>query len=628
MKKISLNEELLHQIRLMNFDKSKTLLEQTPPKKKVDGGGYSWSSNMQKTTPNASVSVDGKLIKNDKTDQKQKKSTNEIKLTDEDIQFAFDWVKKNVKKPENVDNANSFIESCSTKCVKPNDDKNLSRTFDLSNRACMACHKFIDPTGYFYNDKKPSEQEVQDFYIVVNKWNNFDSRRIEHNALMFGSLLLTLLSGGATAPLLLALGFDVADGFLYLEDDDPFMAGMSFFFGLLPGFQLAGPLLRSGMKELGLAYKEAKVMGGTLRTSKPFSKEAKIIKDALENDKLRREALVNGIRALVKIVFKEAKTVPILNIIFYLYEKGFLLGRFLTIFGLKCYGIFLTYEQIAKLMGIKEKEIKKKEEPNQIKDLYIDFSNNLKNKVLSSKDKTTFNDLTLLLQVALLSGGYEPLYVVESPFINWDNNKKTLIFNNSSNIKNVNILTSTGKLIKTYKNKIGSKTFSIPNILIDGVLILEIETYNNKKESIKFISNTSSQQTLTFGKKGLPNWGYYDEWTESAVRNFQKKNDLPFDGATGGQVGSKIKDLISKGSISTTKISSTLKFVDSDLSTLQSKNENNLTPEQSKPENLAKEIEAQKDTITDQIIDELTIPSNINVDSLINTYNDIERLKD
>ena len=30
MKKISLNEELLHQIRLMNFDRSKTLLEHDP----------------------------------------------------------------------------------------------------------------------------------------------------------------------------------------------------------------------------------------------------------------------------------------------------------------------------------------------------------------------------------------------------------------------------------------------------------------------------------------------------------------------------------------------------------------------------------------------------------------------
>ena len=126
----------------------------------------------------------------------------------------------------------------------------------------------------------------------------------------------------------------------------------------------------------------------------------------------------------------------------------------------------------------------------------------------------------------------------------------------------------------------------------------------------------------------MPEWGYYDEWTESAVRNFQKKNNLNFDGVTGGQVGSKIKDLIYQGSISTTKIYSTLKFVDNDLSSLQSKNENNLTPEQAKPENLAKEIQAQKDTIADQIIDELTIPSNINIDSLINTYNDIERLKD
>ena len=600
MKKISLNEELLNQIRLMNFDRSKTLMEQNPPKKEVD----------------------------DKTDQKQKKSNNEIKITDEDIRFAYDWVKKNVKKPENVVNTNSFIESCSNKCVKPSDDKNLSKFFDLSNRACMACHKFIDPTGYFYNDKKPSEQEVQDFYIVVNKWNNFDSTDIEHKALMFGSILLTLMSGGATAPLLLAFGFDVADAYLWHEQGNDFMAGMSLFFGLLPGLMLAGPLLKSAMKELGLAYKEAKVMGGTLRSSKPLSKEAKIAKEMLENEKLRTEALVNGIRLLIKIVFKEAKTVPILNIIFYLYEKGFLLGRFLTIFGLKCYGLFLTYEQIAKLMGVKEKEVKKESEPDQLKDTYFDFSVNLKNKNLSSKDKTTFNDLTLLLQVALLSGGYEPLYVTESPLINWDQTKKTLVFNNSSNIKNVNVLTSTGKLIKTYKNKIGSKTFSLSNIIVDGLFIVDIETFSNKNDSVKFISNTSSQQILTFGGKRLPEWGYYDEWTESAVRNFQKKNNLNFDGVTGEQVGSKIKDLIYQGSISTTKIYSTLKFVDNDLSSLQSKNENNLTPEQAKPENLAKEIQAQKDTIADQIIDELTIPSNINIDSLINTYNDIERLKD
>ena len=96
---------------------------------------------------------------------------------------------------------------------------------------------------------------------VVNKWNNFDSTDIEHKALMFGSILLTLMSGGATAPLLLAFGFDVADAYLWHEQGNDFMAGMSLFFGLLPGLMLAGPPLKSAMKELGLAYKEAKVMG-------------------------------------------------------------------------------------------------------------------------------------------------------------------------------------------------------------------------------------------------------------------------------------------------------------------------------------------------------------------------------
>jgi hypothetical protein len=584
MKKL-LNEELLRQIRLMNFDRSKTLLEQ----------GYE----------------------------------DKFTITPDTIKNAYNWINQNVKNKNNKSNASKFVSTCNNKCVTT--DQTLSRTFDLSDRACMACHKFIDPSGYFYNDKTPSEQELQDFYLVVNSWNNFEvSKDLQHNILMVSSIIVTLISGGATLPLIIASGLDVTDGMLYLQDGDEFSAGLSFFVAALPGGAALLPTLRVGIKELGLAYKESKALTTVGRSSKPLSKEAKVVKEMLENDKLRREAFVKLIRTSVKVTFQKLKGIKLIGFIFWLIEKGFLTTRFLTKAGVILYGFFITYEQIAKLLGLKQveqKEIEKKVSSDEVKNTYITFNDEMKTKLLSLKNKDTFNGLTTLLQMALFAGGYEPLYMDESPYITWDKTKKTIYFKYSSNIKNVKIFNITGKLLKTYENTNGNDKFEINNIKVDGIFIIHVESFNNKKDTIKFSPNMSTQQTLSFGKTKLPKWGFYDEWTESTVRNFQKKYNLKFDGVAGPEVAEKIKDLVINKTISESNLMLTFKTANVEIENNQKVAVKKFNQEQLKPENIEKEIEKQKEKISKDVIESITIPKNINIDSLVRSNEEIQDFK-
>jgi hypothetical protein len=256
--------------------------------------------------------------------------------------------------------------------------------------------------------------QMTDLKTSVQKWTESEEfSRMVHNTLMFGSLAITLLSGGATAPLLIAAGLDVADAAYYAAEDKPYEAGLSLFFALIPG----GPLLWKGAK------KGVEITGDALRTTQSFTKPT-----ALSTTKTGLDLMINTGSAVKSYVTSTAKILQffkslisfhiarflelgkidsLFGWLYWLVEKGYIITSFLTKFGLMIGGIFYTWAKIAEIIGIEKtlekKKIQKAETSNTTFDQLLTEFNRLVwdlDTNLSINDKTKNKDL-YLLQVAL-----------------------------------------------------------------------------------------------------------------------------------------------------------------------------------------------------------------------------------
>jgi hypothetical protein len=283
--------------------------------------------------------------------------------------------------------------------------------------------KFEDPNRrvltkkeieYLKNTSNRKLDQMTDIKNSIQKWTKSDEfNSIIHNSLMFGSLAITLFSGGATAPLLIAAGLDVADAAYYVAEDKPYEAGLSLFFALIP----AGPMLWKGVK------KGVEMTGDALRITQSFTKPTSLsttktgldfmintgstIKGYISNTTKMLQFFKSLISFHIVRFLELGKIDSLFGWIYWLVEKGYIVASFLTKFGLMIGGVFYSWDKIAKIIGIEKKIENKKIQKNETTNITFNQLLSEFNRLvwdldtnLSINNKTKSKDL-YLLQVAL-----------------------------------------------------------------------------------------------------------------------------------------------------------------------------------------------------------------------------------
>jgi peptidoglycan hydrolase-like protein with peptidoglycan-binding domain len=532
-----LTEELLKQLRLIKYDRSKTLLEQKeyPVSNPVKSDRLGDDGNFSATP---------KIFSDDVYKNYQKLSPEEKEKLESEFlndQWKSRLCTKNAQQKHSVFDG-EYYTSHEDFC-KPFGGTQIYKSGEGGG---------VLGQGYFCGCKNNGEvlinnkiQKVNDYlnrpytestYVISEFLND------QHNILMIAGILFAIF-GGAVFDVL-ALGIDAIDVGLYIEEGDPFMAGLSAMFALLPMGDLIklyvknNPGVKNASKKLLINILER------LKLKKPLTKEQEKFIKALNESKMVNLAYWKMVRIKIRKIIMGESPSYFVRFLVWLVEKGILSVKFLLKFGLIIGGIFYSWYKIADWLGIKPKG-----EGNEIKDIskydfvelnVLNYLRNMEKSGFSWSIKNSKTDLPQVaaIQYALYAGGY--FTPMDPPSYKLTNG--VLSFSSSKNIKNVKIYNVAGRLMDNLNND-KNDNFSSKNKLTKGVYILKITNTNGTEQTIKITYAGDEYKAYNFGKvTNKVKWGHYDEYTKNAVENYQEKNSLSVDGVAGKNT---IKSLIS-----------------------------------------------------------------------------------
>lgn len=479
MEKI-LTKELLEQIRLMSYDRSMTLNEQTIPSDRLGKTG-----EFQPDLPTM-----------EKTQKKQKSLNNKQEELDKY------WKPRICRKRHE--------EMCQT----------FGGTKVYRVEGSVAEEKILG-YGYTCGCKVNGEitigsgkvQKVNEY--LMNPFTKFtynvkDFLQDEHNVLMIGSIIFTF--GGLP---LLGLSADIIDASVYISEGNPYMAGLNFLFSVVP-LDKVFPGLKTGVKTF------TRTIINKLKKGIPLDEfEEKVVKYVTG-----KKAIIIAYKRLYRMMIngwlRKYDIFYIVRIILWLVKKGVLATQFLVKWGLLIGGVFYSWKKISEILGISENREKSSEFPRT--KIYDEVRNyleamNQKGYSYSTSLKNTNLPEIAAVQYVLSSGGY---YNTKKPSLKIQFNH--LLFENSDLIKSVRILTTDGKLIEEFKNN-GENKFTTNKTLKNGTYVVDIKKTDDTNEKIKINVTPNSSQLYNINKPKIK-WGYYDDTTRSAVVNFQKNNGL------------------------------------------------------------------------------------------------------
>jgi peptidoglycan hydrolase-like protein with peptidoglycan-binding domain len=187
-------------------------------------------------------------------------------------------------------------------------------------------------------------------------------------------------------------------------------------------------------------------------------------------------------------------------------------------------------------------------------DLFVNLLETAKkeNKTYSTK-YSYYNINVLIAQYVFYAAGLDVEPVKSSYFVK----NNILTINNSEDIKNVSMHTSTGTLIQTINNQNHSKvlTYNFGNLpiatfLANKLLILKFTMFDKTTQTVRVFVGRDISGVYNYGQVGvipLAEWGVFDKSTEKLVNIYQKQNGLQVDGKIGPDTLSKlISDLKTK----------------------------------------------------------------------------------
>jgi len=562
VKNIPLNEELLNQLRLIKYDRSKTLLEQT------------LKNDLPKPEPFRQGEYTGDVFMKDLKNTEYLEYKN---LSKEDKEkYKNEWLNKEWKGklctkspndkgsiPDGTGGHISHEEFCSS--------FGGTQIYPSTSSAILG-------QSYFCGCKVNGETNIGSRLVKVNEYLNRPYSEITygisefmgdpHNLAMVGSIALSLFGGPAGA--LLALGIDVLEFGLYLEEGDPYMAGLSLVFTLVPFSKLSEIWLKSVPKLGKLTKDKLKNILDKLLSKKALSKGEQTFLGMLTDKSIMISLTKNMIMARLMDIIKKYDVIYLIRFFMWLIKKGALTAKFLVKWGLVIGGVFYSWGKLAELLGIKEKGETSKGDTEinedgfgMVKGYLDDFKKN-KN-VFSTKTGSTQKPFVVILQYVLYAGGYfkqkTPTYDIRNGSIE--------ITNNGDLIKNVSIYSVSGTLLDSYNNDNYSKKFVLKKYLNKGTSILVAELFNGKKVKSQILNVPNKQQLNNLiGKETkpiTPNWGVFDDITKDAVMLFQHNNKLTTDGIVGQDTIDKMISLINSGNITSSNIDSIYKKVNFDF---------------------------------------------------------------
>lgn len=409
-----------------------------------------------------------------------------------------------------------------------------------------------------------------------------------HVILPVASFVLNVFGG--PPGMVVGAGLETIDAALYqFYDEDPYMAGLSLIFALVPLGELAQiPGFKQVTKE-GVEEGLEKLLWKQVRKEPLNESEELFLKNVTNNPKLLQEfntAVVNA--SLRKVLVSNPKGYT--DVLTWMVQKGILsYEKYSTIINLifstaaydywayknlgKCSASFKfsdllqllpktegisasnlirqielqpftntkeTCERIIQIKLLKEKEKLIKEYQKSFQKMAQGVIPVLiKNKdIMSTSLSNSFQFEVGLIQSILYQCGFTKKDVL----IKVKGGK--FIFNDAKRVKKVIISNVTGKIFETITNTDKNTFYSKP--LKDGVYILLIYTNNSDKPITKkftIIKQFSESYNFTSESEKL-NWGYYDEKTKKSVEDFQKYFNLEVDGVVGPSTLLKMLDLV------------------------------------------------------------------------------------
>ena len=560
MEKI-LTEELLKQLRLIKYDRAKTLMEQKEvPTVKSDRLG---SGGQFSATPKIFNDDEYKKYQNLSDEEKEKLDSEQL-----DKYWKPRLCTKTAEQHRSVFMDGKY-ESHEEVCKNFGGTK-IYRSESEGKRFIDVTEKDVWGQAYFCGCKYDRNILLKDGRnILINDYiRDLSTKSLyevedflsdPHNIVMMASISFAMFGG--PVGMVAAAAIDGIDIGLYVEEGDYFMAGLASIFLLIPGHDLLNAYLKKNPGAKQFTKKTLITILEKLRLKKPLDAIEKKIVESCSDPNLLNIAYRRLLRMKFKTLVKNSTPYDFARLIIWLVEKGYMSVKFALKFGLTIGGVFYSWYKIAGWLGIKQ--IGDNSENNKNKEIsksdiiegnVLSYLKTMEEKKYIYSTKNSGSDLPQVaaLQYALYAGGYfdnndSPKYEVTDGILK---------FTSSKDVKNVKVYSTTGRLMDDINNT--SNNFSSKNKLDKGVYILKI-TYKNGKTDTKKLNYVGGEfKAYNFGTISplIVKWGFYDDNTKIAVENYQKVKGLNDDGVAGNDT---LKSLISD--IDKNKIT---KFLDTD----------------------------------------------------------------
>jgi hypothetical protein len=459
-------------------------------------------------------------------------------------------------------------------------------------------------------DKLTTAASCEGDRLVSLKTNDFIDTPDEvvfvmHRTLEALSIVSSLFPG---LPGIVASGtFDLIDASLYMwYDKDPWMAGLMTCFALIPAdviFRVL-PALSNFTKGSLKTFFE-KILNK--KAVKLLESEKQLLKQ-LGGTLFLREVYILIITQSINKFLGKIYLKGFVKLILFLIKKGYLLGSFLVKLGLYIGGIYMTWSEIAKKLGIGVDDAVKdsiKMTQDDLKPVILESLNNsIKlNNVYSEKlFKNYFSENVLYIQLFLYYGNYDS-YTENIDTNKLTNSQLNSLYNTSKKVQNKfkfnSIETKNGTPYIRFNDSLKPKLselkkgdkIKITNSKLSGDWVVsKIEKDANNEVMLFSVKQTYSPTRgymddeftkklyTTCGSKVICNltgdieviksnnqnvitydellkkdakiedlkfkWGYYDDQTTKAIKNFQFKEGLPIDGVAGKSTLPKIIKLL------------------------------------------------------------------------------------
>lgn len=413
-----------------------------------------------------------------------------------------------------------------------------------------------------------------------------------HIILPAASFVLNVFGG--PPGMVVGAGLEVIDAGLYqFYDEDPYMAGLSLVFALVPLGELSKipgfkEVAEKGVKEglEGILWKQVRKQALT-------AEEEMFVKSALKNKKVQSE-FYNAVISvsLRKLVNKNPR--GFLELVFWLYSKGMLsYSKYATIVNLvlgtvaydywayhylgKCSASFKfsdlfklipetrsssvqnlirqieiqpftsteeACEAVVQIQLAKEREKLLKELTKNYQKLVVAVLNGLiTNKlVLSVGLSNSFEIEVAMIQTILFQCGFSKR-TIDTLIMNG-----VATFRNASSVKKVVLSTVQGRIIETILND-GKDVFYSKSINPkDGVILALIHLKGKDKPIVHKLFNDKALRGVRAPSNVVEyekfNWGFYDEKTKKSVEEFQTYFKLNSDGIVGYNSLNKLLRLV------------------------------------------------------------------------------------